>query len=220
MGEPKALLTHDGKTLVEHLAEQVRTDCDEVFIAGCPEPELYRGLSLRVIDDMMPDAGPLGGVLSALACLEQKNRENTAFFRYCLALPCDGIMLPDRFASRMMEALESGEHELVFARDAEREQPLYALLQTSLLADLQHYLQSGGRKVIDWYRTRDYAVVDFSADGFCFSNLNTPHDWQTFLRSKTDAPLAHTRIPESADRPHRDDSVRRTGSNGASSEGD
>jgi len=45
------------------------------------------------------------------------------------------------------------------------------------------YIHQGGRKVIDWFESRDYAVVDFSDNHFYFSNLNTPHDWQQFIAS-------------------------------------
>jgi molybdopterin-guanine dinucleotide biosynthesis protein A len=181
MGQPKALLDYRGQPLVEYLIAQLKPQVAQVFVAGCPQKALYNNLSVPVIDDVMKDAGPLGGICSAMQYLSLKNDPALPGCDHLLVLPCDGIHLPDAFIERMFDALESGQHELVFARDSQREQPLYSVWQLSLLPDLQRYLSSGQRKVIDWIRMRDYAVVDFSEGNFCFSNLNTPPAWQDFI---------------------------------------
>jgi molybdopterin-guanine dinucleotide biosynthesis protein A len=178
MGQPKALLPLEGKPLVEHLVAALKRDVLRVFVSGCPEPGLYRHLSVPVVTDVVADAsggmGPLGGIYTALRHVNQQQ----AGIQAVLCVPCDGVTLPPQFVPRMAAAL--GSHELVYARDSERDQPLYAVLRTSLQEPLLKYLNSGGRKVMDWFASRDYAVVDFSQNGFCFSNLNTPDDWQSF----------------------------------------
>lgn len=174
MGQPKALLPLDGKPMVEHLIAALKRDVPQVFVSGCPEPGLYRHLSVPVVTDTMADCGPLGGVYTSLRYLNQQQ----AGIQAVLCVPCDGVTLPPQFVRRMVAAL--GSHELVYARDSERDQQLYCLVRTSLQEDLLKYLNSGGRKVMDWFESRDYAVADFSANGFCFSNLNTPDDWRAF----------------------------------------
>jgi len=178
MGQPKALLPLEGKPLVEHLITTLKRDVAQVFVAGCPEPGLYRHLSVPVVTDVLADSsggmGPLGGIYTALCYVNQQQ----AGIQAVLCVPCDGVTLPPQFVSRMVAAL--GRQELVYARDSERDQQLYCVLRTSLQEPLLAYLNTGGRKVIDWLESRDYAVADFSADGFCFSNLNTPDDWQRF----------------------------------------
>ena len=176
MGQPKALLDYDGRPLIEHLAEQLKRQLPAgtpLFVSGCPEPGLYRHLSLPVVTDVIADGGPLGGLYTALRHSTQQSPAVEAV----LAMPCDGTRLPPQFVAKMLAAL--GRHELVFARDSEREQQLYCALRTSLQAPLLAYLNSGRRKVIDWFESRDYAVVDFSDRGFCFSNFNTPEDWHS-----------------------------------------
>lgn len=185
MGQPKALLPLEGKPLIEHLIAALKRDVPQVFVSGCPEPGLYRHLSVPVVTDVLADElggmGPLGGVYTALRHLNQHqvNQQQNGV-QALLCVPCDGVKLPPQFVPRMVSALERGRHEMVYARDSERDQQLYCVLRTSLQEPLLGYLNSGGRKVIDWFESRDYAVVDFSANGFCFSNLNTPDDWQRF----------------------------------------
>jgi len=174
MGQPKALLPLEGKPLVEHLIHTLKRDVSQVFVSGCPEPGLYRHLSVPVVTDVIVDAGPLAGLYTALRHVNQQQ----AGIEALLCVPCDGMRLPPQFVPRMVAAL--GRHELVYARDSERDQHLYCLLRSSLQQPLLAYLNEGGRKVIDWFSCRDYAVVDFSQNGFCFPNLNTPDDYQRF----------------------------------------
>jgi molybdopterin-guanine dinucleotide biosynthesis protein A len=178
MGQPKALLPLEGKPLVEHLIAALKRDVAQVFVTGCPESGLYRHLSVPVVTDLLADSsggmGPLGGIYTALRYVS----EQQAGIQAVLCVPCDGVKLPPHFVQRLVAAL--GRHELVYARDSEQDQQLYCLLRTSLQEPLLSYLNSGGRKVIDWFESRDYAVVDFSANNFSFHNLNTPDDWQRF----------------------------------------
>lgn len=179
MGQHKALLPYNDKPLVEHLIARLKTNVQQLFIVGCPEPGLYRRVSVRVIPDEMnadqgESIGPLGGILSAL----HYANDNIA---YLLVVPCDGIQLPRLFVSRMVCALERQQADVVYARDAHREQHLYCLMKVELENSLRQYIQQGGRKVIDWFHLQHYAVEDFSSDNFVFSNLNTADDWQQFL---------------------------------------
>jgi molybdenum cofactor guanylyltransferase len=174
MGQHKALLSLEGKPLVEHLIAALKRDSAQVFVAGCPEPGLYRHLSVPVVTDTLADCGPLGGMYTSLRYVNQQQAGIPAV----LCVPCDGVKLPPRFVQRMAAAV--GRHEVAYARDSERDQQLYCVVRTSLQEPLLAYLERGGRKVIDWLESRDYAVVDFSENGFCFSNLNTPDDWRSF----------------------------------------
>lgn len=202
MGQHKALLPYGGKPLVEHLAARLKNDVQLLFVVGCPEPMLYRELSVPVIGDDLEDVGPLGGILTALHYVraqhlaqydpamqtrfaKTKTNKNIlqkkSAIKYLLVLPCDGIRLPRLFVSRMVRALERQQADVVYAKDALREQHLYCLLKVELCDALQQYIEQGGRKVIAWFQLQHYAVEDFSADGFTFSNLNTLDDWQSFL---------------------------------------
>lgn len=202
MGQPKALLPYAGKPLIEHLLARLKSDVQLLCVVGCPEPDLYRELSALVVADEHEAIGPLGGILSAMHYVRQqqlaaqdpaalsrfaKTKANKNLqakitkIKYLLVLPCDGLQLPRLFVSQLVRALERQDADLVYARDATREQHLYCLLKIELCDALQQYTDAGGRKVIDWFHLQHYAVEDFSADGFAFSNLNTPDDWQLFL---------------------------------------
>ncbi|HEY1490194.1 MAG TPA: molybdenum cofactor guanylyltransferase, partial [Verrucomicrobiae bacterium] len=69
MGQDKAWLPVDGKPLIARQIELARTlGAEEVFISGRSEVD-YRSLNCHVLQDRVPDAGPLAGIESALAAI-------------------------------------------------------------------------------------------------------------------------------------------------------
>lgn len=179
MGKPKGLLSFQGKTLIEHLICSLEQKASPILIAGCPETDLYRQIDAKVVDDINVDCGPLGGIYSAVDFLIKKTNSGV---KYCLILPCDGISFPPEFVERLLVVMEHANADVVFSQDSQNVQHLYCLLKVDaeLQKKLADYLQSGGRKVIEWIEAQTYAVVDFSADDFIFNNLNTPDDWKNF----------------------------------------
>src|SRR5579862_3839386 len=71
MGRDKALLPYRGAPLIAHVAgtvEKVLDDSGHVAIVGAPDR--YRDLGYRVLADLFPGCGPLGGIVTALSLAE------------------------------------------------------------------------------------------------------------------------------------------------------
>jgi molybdopterin-guanine dinucleotide biosynthesis protein A len=64
-GKDKVLLPFQGKPLIAHLCGILEPLVREILIVGHPRPE-FEALNLRVVEDLLPDAGPLGGIYTAL----------------------------------------------------------------------------------------------------------------------------------------------------------
>ena len=104
--------------------------------------------------------------------------------KYILTLPCDGPLLADDFVERFIETQDAGGASICVAHDGERLQPVYALIDTSLLASLEIFLRSGERKIDRWYAQHAYVQVDFSDQQAMFQNINTPEDRQRMSQTK------------------------------------
>ncbi len=65
MGRPKAFLPYQGSVMIAHAIGLVRQLFAEVFLVT-NEPELFDGLDIDIIKDILPHRGPLGGILSGL----------------------------------------------------------------------------------------------------------------------------------------------------------
>ena len=84
---------------------------------------------------------------------------------------------------------------LAVAWDGERLQPLHALLSSSLLPDLRHYLASGEHRLDAWQARHRPSIADFSECPRVFLNLNAPEEVQRLERSLAVSLGTSTAIP-------------------------
>lgn len=178
MGNPKLFLDFRSNTFIAHLLTQLREQVNEVMIAGAPDPSRLADLGVTVLVDAEPDLGPLGGMASALTHASRQ---------WLLLVPCDNPILPPDYASRLLHIAREKQVPLVYVRKADREQPLYAIVQKNLLASLNDYLARGERKVLPWYKSVGAVPLDWDDAGLFFNNLNTPEEYAAFLAATQDS---------------------------------
>ena len=65
MGEDKALITINGKTLIEHVASEMKLVFERVILIARENPS-YSFLGIQSFDDIYSNCGPLGGIHSGL----------------------------------------------------------------------------------------------------------------------------------------------------------
>ena len=116
--------------------------------------------------------GPLAGMLSAM---------QAANTDYILTAPCDSPNISRQLRQRMMETLLVERADIAVAHDGDRLQPVFCLIPCRLKADLQRYLEEGGRKIDVWLAQHALAIVDFSDQADSFLNVNHPEDLMTPL---------------------------------------
>ena len=126
MGLPKAgLLLPDGRSMIETIRDGLETICEQVVLVG----EAYGLRGHRVIDDEIPDSGPLAGIEALL--------RSGAGSRY-LIVPCDMPALAPRSIAGLMDgdgpAVHFTGHPLPCVVDAELASTTTDLLQGGVRA--------------------------------------------------------------------------------------
>lgn len=174
MGQPKAFLDYRGNTFIAHLLAQLQPQVSSVMIAAGQQPEAFAGMGVEVVPDAMPDAGPLAGLMAALQHAQRP---------WLVCVPCDNPVLPPQYAARLLQAAKDQATPLVYVNKQGRAQPLYAIIHTSLMENLQRYLATGGCKVLSWYAAVGALPLDWDDAGMAFDNLNSPDDYAAFLRA-------------------------------------
>ena len=168
-GRDKGLLPFGDGTLVSHVVAAVRPQVGAVVISANRNRDAYAQLGYPVLADPLDDfQGPLAGFLAGL---EQMQTE------YLLTLPCDGPFVSPDLAARLATGLAEAHAEIAVAHDGRRLQPVYALLQRSVLPGLREALEEGERKIDRWYPRHRWVTVDFSDATQQFDNINTPEDY-------------------------------------------
>lgn len=165
-GEDKGLLLLKGRPLIQHVLERLTPQCDSVLININRNRDAYAEFGHPLIEDSLPGGlGPLAGLLTAL---EHSQVD------YVISVPCDTPQLPRDLVSRMLESLKRNNADVCTVDDGERLHPVILLVKRSLRANLRQYLESGGRKVHDWFYSVAHCTADFSEQPEAFMNINTP----------------------------------------------
>jgi molybdopterin-guanine dinucleotide biosynthesis protein A len=162
-GQDKGLLNWRGRSLVEHVAERLRPQVGQLILSCNRNHARYRDITPHLISDARADyQGPLAGLEAAAECI------NTPVL---IVVACDTPLLPDDLVVRLCRAL-TPEINVSYANDGERDQYLFAAINSHCLTSLPAYLDSGQRRVFHWYREQGCTAVDFSDRAACFDNMN------------------------------------------------
>ncbi|MBP6583464.1 MAG: molybdenum cofactor guanylyltransferase [Chromatiaceae bacterium] len=169
-GQDKGLIPFGGRPLVAWIIEALGPQVGRILINANRNTEAYAALGYPVVADCIAGfQGPLAGIATAMAVAETP---------WILTLPCDGPYPPPDLAQRLAAALTQADTEIAVARDAERLQPVHALLPVALALNLHRYLAAGERRIDTWYAQHRLALADFSDCPLGFANLNAPQDAQ------------------------------------------
>jgi len=167
-GKDKGLEVLNGKPLWKHVADTLSGQVESIAISANRNIDIYQSSGFTVYQDNLADyLGPLAGMLSVM---QQSQGE---WFLFC---SCDTPFIPSCLVERM--AMQRGESPVVWVHDGERDHPTIALINKSLVPDLQTYLSAGERRVMVFMRQSGGHSVDFSDLKSAFINVNTTEDLQ------------------------------------------
>ncbi|MFA5121254.1 molybdenum cofactor guanylyltransferase MobA [Zavarzinia sp.] len=165
-GGDKTLLPLGGRPLLGHVIERLAPQCAELLLNANGDPARFAGFGLAVVPDPVAgQPGPLAGVLAGL---------RRAGSRRLLTVPGDAPFLPADLAQRLAAA--GG--RIAVAASGGRVHWATALWDPTLAAPLERALVDEGiRRVEDFVRRFDLALVDFGTEGRDpFFNVNRPED--------------------------------------------
>ena len=170
LGMDKSFVNANGQPLIEHVVAKLTKLSDDVIIVT-NSPENYNHLEAKLVGDIYPGKGSLGGIYSGL---------RAATNAHSLVVACDMPFL-DLNLLRYMILLASG-HDVVIPRIGGFPEPLHAIYSKSCLEPIDRLLARGGLKIIDFFsEVRVHYVEEDEVDIFdpqhlSFFNVNTPND--------------------------------------------
>jgi molybdopterin-guanine dinucleotide biosynthesis protein A len=170
MGRDKALLVHEGRTLLERqVALARRLGPQEVFVVGRTQAALG-ALRACGLPDAQPGQGPLGGLATVLAAMTTD---------HVLTVAVDMPALTPEFLGRLLAARAAGVG--VVPRTARGWEPTVAVYPRDLADEARRALACGQRAL---HRLVEAAVAGGRLRGFVVEagdegvlvNWNTPED--------------------------------------------
>ena len=177
LGRDKAIEPVGGVPLVRRVIGAVGAVASEVLVVVA-EPEQAAGMPLprsaRVVRDLYPDSGSLGGIYTGLSA---------AGGPWALVVACDMPFLSPDLLSAM--ARERDGCDAVVPLIEDRPEPTHALYSRRCLAPMRGNLDAGVLKIAAFYDSvrvkylPQRAAEDVDPGLWSFFNVNTARDLQT-----------------------------------------
>jgi molybdopterin-guanine dinucleotide biosynthesis protein A len=169
MGQDKARLPFQGKTLVEHVAAAVAEAAGSVTLVGAPER--YQSLGLPILSDSRIGAGPLAGIHTSLSATKAA---------WNLIVACDMPGISASFLRSLISAAESSAADcLLPAGPSGFPEPLCAVYHLRCLDAIGAALDRNVRKITDGLDGLRVAIWSV-AESAWFRNVNTPEEWAQY----------------------------------------
>ena len=174
-GGDKPLRSIDGKSLLAHVIERLRPQCERLVLNANGEPERFAAFGLPVIADSVGDfAGPLAGVLAGLDWAAA----HAGAARWVASVATDTPFLPPDLVARLHEARFTKEARLASAASDGRTHPVIGLWPVDIREELRRALIEEGLRKIDRFTARhELAVAEWPVLPYDpFFNANAPDD--------------------------------------------
>lgn len=183
-GRDKAQAVLGGRPLVAHVLEPLQRLCEDVTIIT-NHPVDYECFGVDVATDILPGAGALGGLLTALVHTKCDP---------CLVVACDMPFLNERVIRKMFEC--DGRQDVLVPLWKNEPQPLHAFYSKRCIPFIRKRIEQRDFRIIDFYpdvsvqRIEEGLWKALDPDCLSFFNVNTSREFEEAERrlEKTLAP--------------------------------
>jgi molybdenum cofactor guanylyltransferase len=195
MGRDKAWIPLHGRTIIERVLDRLRRVCGEVILVT-NDPGAHRKLGARVVGDIFPGKGSLGGIYSGLITAEHERSIvvacdmpflNPDLLDYMVSIAADfDVVIPSVSSFRQAQDSHSDKARhssavLPTARENDLH-PLHAVYSKECLGPIHASLLGGDLRMIGFHPDVRVRVVTggeverWDPDHLSMFNVNTPED--------------------------------------------
>ena len=185
MGEDKALKSFLGRPLIQRVVDRMLPIADEIIVTT-NHPDDYTFLNtstlptvavqrLRIVPDLKPGRGALGGLYTALFFAKQP---------VVAVVACDMPFASPSLFEAAHRLLVEEEVDVVIPRPDEGYEPIHAIYRrAACLPAIESALDADQWKVIAWFPQVKVRVLTpekirfYDPSGLAFLNLNTPEEF-------------------------------------------
>ncbi len=167
-GSDKVLSQFKGKPLIGHVVDTIQPLFDEIILIGHKRKDLE---NFRVVEDIRPGCGPLGGIYTGLMATDAE---------YCFVCAADMPNLNAGLISHMIS--QAYGHDIVMPMWSKGREPLHAVYRRSIISAIAALLDRKILKIFSLIEQTDTLFVPeetirkYGDPAVLFSNINTQRD--------------------------------------------
>lgn len=163
MGMDKGAIRFGNKYLAEYALDALKPICSQLLIST--QTEWYARFGYPLVNDMIKDCGPLGGIYSSLLTSETQ---------YIVALACDMPFVSTSILERLLANLH--DYDCVVPQIGNALEPLCAIYSKALIPAMEQRINSVNYALHGLIMESNHCFVDFKIEANAFMNLNTLDD--------------------------------------------
>ncbi len=170
-GITKACLKIDGEKIISRIINTISSLFGEIIIVTNTPDEFGEFTSCRITVDQIKNAGPLGGIHSAL-----KITSADAIFVFAGDMP----FLDRKIIVEQIEAFGTGQSDILIPKAGELVEPLHSIYRKSVMEKLERFLSEGKTRAVKDFllqmNTGYFHIEESEANLKAFTNINQPSD--------------------------------------------
>jgi molybdopterin-guanine dinucleotide biosynthesis protein A len=179
MGENKALIRIEGVPIIRRIHLLFQELFEEVIIVT-NEKHLFQNLEARIVGDLFPKGGALGGLYTGLFF---------SSFQYAFCVACDMPYLNGNLIRYLFGKVQ--DYDVIVPKTKDGLEPLHAYYSWNCMNPIRVGLEQGQYKILDFYPLVKVNVIaqeelhTLDPDGRSFINVNTPEELLRLRKNTT-----------------------------------
>ena len=172
-GQDKSQVKLRGKLLIDYVLNEIVNEFDETLIIANESINFMQSKKISITKDFQSGLGPLGGVLTAMKWIKEKNKK----YKWISTFPVDTPFFTKKELKFFYENININENKLFFIRNNNTRHNIFGLWSLDLMEKLQNDLIKGERKVEVWADSVGVNIVNIDyKNPDPFFNINTKED--------------------------------------------
>ena len=172
-GRDKSQVKLHNKLLIDYMLNVVVSEFNETLIVANEPIKFMQSNKISITKDFKKGLGPLGGILTAMKWVKEKNKK----YKWISTFPTDTPFFTSKELNFFYKNINFKESKLFFIKNQNRRHNIFGLWSIDLMDQLETDLYNGERKVEIWANSIGVSTVNIEYKNINpFFNINTIDD--------------------------------------------
>ena len=178
-GKDKSQVKLQGKLLIDYMLTEIVDEFNETLIISNDPINFMKSNKISITKDFQLNLGPLGGVLTAMKWIKEKNKN----YKWISTFPTDTPFFTKEELKIFYKKININESKLFFIKNQNTRHNIFGLWSLDLMEKLEADLLKGDRKVEVWADSIGVKIVNIDyKKPDPFFNINTEEDFKKAIK--------------------------------------
>ena len=179
-GADKSQVKLGNKLLIDYILSEIIDEFNEVLVVSNNQINFESSEKISLIKDFKQGLGPLGGVLTAMKWIKDKNKN----YQWISTFPADTPFFKNEILKDFLKSINQDDGKLFFIKSNNTRHNIFGLWSVDLMDRLEKDLDKGERKVEVWANSIGVKNINMKFENEDpFFNINTKEDLEKAMEN-------------------------------------